>query len=131
MFVAYAWIVVLFVVGPTVASRLDDRGLPGARIVLVLVVLSACVRGLCRVHVLAPGDVEPGPSRAPPGRWVLRINHASHHRQPCTRCRSSRWCPRTNDAPSFEGFECALDGRRISVFTRSQAPDMYATANWE
>ena len=45
MFVAYAWIVVLFVVGATLASRLDDRGLPGAQIVLVLIVLSACFVG--------------------------------------------------------------------------------------
>ena len=30
----------------------------------------------------------------------------------------------------FEGFECALDGRRISVFTRSQAPDTYEPTIW-
>ena len=129
MFVAYAWIVVLFVVGPTVASRLDDRGLPGARVVLVLVVLSAgswatpCTRP-------CPGDAEPEPSPAPPGRWVLRINHTSHHRQPCTRCRSSRWCPPTigaslrgSSARSTAAASPCSRGRRRRTCTSPRSGD--------
>ena len=128
MFVAYAWIVVLFVVGPTMASRLDDRGLPGARIVLVLIVLSACFVGYA-VYTSVP--------RRRRARAVSRAARSmgapyqSRFAPPST----MRALPFLAMVPAdsrslFEGFECALDGRRISVFTRSQAPDMYEPTIW-
>ena len=113
---------------PHVASRLDDRGLPGARIVLVLVVLSACFVGYA-VYTSVP--------RRRRARAVSRAARSmgapyqSHFAPPST----MHALPFVAMVPAdnrslFEGFECALDGRRISVFTRSQAPDMYEPTIW-
>ncbi len=129
MFVAYAWIVVLFVVGPTMASRLDDRGLPGARIVLVLIVLSACFVGYA-----VPTPPCPRRRRARAVSRAARSMGApyqSHFAPPSTMHALPFLAMVPADNRSlFEGFECALDGRRVSVFTRSQAPDMYEPTIW-
>jgi len=128
MFLAYAWIVVLFVVGPTMASRLDDRGLPGARIVLVLIVMSACFVGYA-VYTSLP--------RRRRARAVSRVakSMGAPYQSSFTPPSTMHALPFLAMVPAanrsvFEGFECALDGRHVSMFTRSQAPDMYEPTIW-
>ncbi len=128
MYVAYAWIVVLFLVGPTLADRLDARGLPGGRVVLVLIVLSACFVGYA-VYTSVP--------RRRRARAVARA----------ARSMGAKYQPHFAPTPSmhalpflalvpidnrdlFEGFEGSLEGRLVSVFTRSQAPDLYEPTIW-
>ena len=128
MFVAYAWIVVLFVVGPTVASRLDARGLPGAGIVLVLVVLSAAFVGYVVYTSLPRRRRARAVSRA---ARSMGAPYQSHFAPPSTMHALPFLAMVPADNRSlFEGFECALDGRRVSVFTRSQAPDTYEPTIW-
>ena len=128
MFVAYAWIVVLFVVGPTVASRLDARGLPGAGIVLVLVVLSAAFVGYVVYTSLPRRRRARAVSRA---ARSMGAPYQSRFTPPSTMHALPFLAMVPADNRSlFEGFECALDGRRVSVFTRSQAPDTYEPTIW-
>jgi hypothetical protein len=128
MLVAYAWIALLFVVGPTLADRLDDRGLPGGGIVLALIVLSACFVGY------AVYTSQPRQRRA---RAIARL--ASSVGAPFQR---RFWTPPTMHGLPFlalipvdnreilSGFEGRVDDRRIAVFLRSQAPDDYEPTIW-
>jgi hypothetical protein len=128
MYVAYAWIVVLFVVGPTLASRLDARGLPGGRVVLVLIVLSACFVGYAVYTSIPRRRRARAISRAARSMGARYQSHfapaPSMHALPFIAL-----VPADNRSV-FEGFEGTLDGRLVSVFTRSQVPDMYEPTIW-
>jgi hypothetical protein len=128
MFVAYAWIVVLFVLGPTVASRLDGRGLPGALIVLVLIVLSAGFVGYA-VYTSVP--------RRRRARAIARVARSMGARYqahfaptPSMHALPFLALVPVDSRSFFEGFEGSFGGRLVSVFTRSQAPDMYEPTIW-
>jgi len=128
MLVAYVWIALLFVVGPSLANRLDDRGLPGDRIVLALIALSACYVGYA-VYTSLP--------RRRRARAIARL--ATSLRAPFQR---QFQAPSTmhrlpflalvpmDDRQIFGGFAGAFDDLRIAVFSRSQAPDDYEPTIW-
>ena len=123
MLVAYVWIALLFVIGPALANRLDDRGVPGDRIVLALIALTTCFVGYA-VYTSLP--------RQRRARAVARL--ATSARAPFQR---QFRAPSTMHQLPFlalvpvdnrqilGGFEGTFNDLRIAVFSRSQAPDDY------